>query len=84
MKLADAKTVEDRVVAKPKKNPKDVAMEQKISDVLAMDKAAFSCESRIKPRRIEMLDFMLGRPARRLRYLISVTIIQSVGGYCLV
>ena len=56
VKLADAKTVEDRVVANPRKNPKDVAMEQKISNVLAMDKAAFGCDSRIKSCTISYLD----------------------------
>jgi TldD protein len=56
VKLVDAETVEDRVVAKPKKNPKDVAMEQKISDVLAMDKAAFGCDGRIKSCTISYLD----------------------------
>jgi TldD protein len=56
VKLVDAETVEDRVVAKPKKNPKDVTMEQKISDVLAMDKAAFGCDGRIKSCTISYLD----------------------------
>ena len=56
VKLADAKTVQDRIVAKPKKNPHDVSMEQKISDVLAMDKTVFGCDDRIKSCTISYLD----------------------------
>jgi TldD protein len=56
VKLADAKTVEDRVVANSRKNPRDVSMEQKICDVLAMDKAVFGYDSRIKSCTISYLD----------------------------
>jgi TldD protein len=54
--LAAVKTVEDKVVAKSKKNPQDVSMEQKIGDILAMDKAALDLDSRIKSCTISYLD----------------------------
>jgi TldD protein len=56
VKLADAKTVEDRVQGNSRKNPKDVSMEQKICDVLATDKAVFGYDSRIKSCTISYLD----------------------------
>jgi TldD protein len=56
VKLANAKTVEDRVLANSRKNPRDVSMEQKIYDVLAMDKAVFSYDKRIKSCTISYLD----------------------------
>ena len=56
VKLADVKTVEDRVVNNSRKNPKDFSMEQKIGDVLAMDKAVFGYDSRIKSCTISYLD----------------------------
>ncbi|WGM89317.1 MAG: TldD/PmbA family protein [Candidatus Bathyarchaeum tardum] len=54
--LADIKAVEDTVVAKPKKNPKDVSMEQKIENTLKMDKAIFGYDNRIKSCTINYLD----------------------------
>ena len=56
VKLAEAKTVEDEISAKPKKDPQDVSMEQKIGDVLAMDKTVFGCDNRIKSCTINYLD----------------------------
>ncbi len=56
VKLAEAKTVEDRIVAKPRKNPKDVSMEEKIDNTLRMDKAVFGYDSRIKSCTISYLD----------------------------
>jgi TldD protein len=56
VKLADAKTVEDRVLANSRNNPRDVSMEQKICDVLAMDKAVFGYDKRIKSCTISYLD----------------------------
>ena len=56
VKLAEVKTVEDVVVAKPKKDPKDVSMEQKIDNALRMDKAIFGYDSRIKSCTINYLD----------------------------
>ena len=56
VKLAEAETVEDRIVAKPKKDPQTVSMEQKIGDVLAMDKTVFGFDNRIKSCTISYLD----------------------------
>lgn len=56
VKLADTKTVTDRIVAKPRKNPQDVSMEQKITDVLAMDKTVMGYDPRIKSCTISYLD----------------------------
>jgi TldD protein len=56
VKLADVKTVEDRVVANSKKNPRDVSMQEKIANTLAMDKATLGFDSRIKSCTISYLD----------------------------
>jgi len=56
VKLADVKSVEDTVVAKPKKNPKDVSMEQKIDNALRTDKIILSYDDRIKSCTINYLD----------------------------
>ncbi len=56
VKLANAITAEDRIVINSRKNPKDISMEQKISDVLTMDKAVFGYDSRIKSCTISYLD----------------------------
>ena len=56
VKLAETKTVEDKVIAKPKKNPQDVSMEEKIDNTLAMDKTVFGVDSRIKSCTVNYLD----------------------------
>ena len=56
VKLADVKTVEDRVAAKPRESPQDVSMEKKIDNVLAMDKTVFGYDKRIKSCTISYLD----------------------------
>jgi TldD protein len=56
VKLADVKAVEDRVEAKPGKSPRDVAMEEKIDDALAMDKTVFGYDKRIRSCTISYLD----------------------------
>jgi TldD protein len=56
VKLADVKAVEDRVAAKPRKSPRDVSMEEKIDDVLAMDKTVLGYDKRIKSCTISYLD----------------------------
>jgi len=56
VKLAEVKTVEDRVVAKPKKKPQDVSMEEKIDNALAIDKTIFGVDCRIKSCTISYLD----------------------------
>jgi len=56
VKLAEVKTIEDRVLAKPRKNPQDVSMEEKIDNVLAMDKTIFGYDKRIRSCTISYLD----------------------------
>jgi len=56
VKLADVKAVEDRVTAKPEKSPRDVSMEKKIDDALAMDKTVLGYDKRIKSCTISYLD----------------------------
>ena len=56
VKLAEAKTVEDRVVAKPRRNPRDVSMEEKIDNALRMDKTIFGYDNHIRSCTINYLD----------------------------
>jgi len=56
VKLADTKTVTDKVTVKPRKSPQDVSLEKKIDDLLAMDKTVFGYDSRIKSCTISYLD----------------------------
>jgi TldD protein len=50
--------VEDHVSAKPKKNPKDIAMEDKIKNALDITKASLSFDSRIKSCGLDYMDLM--------------------------
>lgn len=56
VKLAEVKTIEDKVVAESKKKPRDISMEEKINNALLMDKSAFSFDNRIKSCTISYLD----------------------------
>jgi len=56
VKLVETKVVEDRVVAKPRKNPKEVPLEEKIGVALTMDKTIFNYDQRIKSCTIDYLD----------------------------
>jgi TldD protein len=56
IKLADAKTVEDRVLIKPKKNPSTILMEDKINTALAVNKATLGYDKRVKSCTIDYLD----------------------------
>ena len=58
IKLASAPVVEDHVSAKPKKNPRDIAMEDKIKNALDITKASLSFDSRIKSCGVDYLDLM--------------------------
>jgi predicted Zn-dependent protease len=58
IKLADAKVVEDRVVAKPKKNPADIQMEDKIKTALAVNKTSLGFDGRIKSCSMDYMDLM--------------------------
>jgi TldD protein len=48
IKLAEAKVVNDRVEAKPKKNPADISMEDKIKIALAVNKTSLDFDKRVK------------------------------------
>jgi len=58
IKLAPVKTVEDRVVAKPKKNPSEILMEEKIKTALTINKTSLSLDSRIKSCGVDYMDLM--------------------------
>ncbi|MGD0449767.1 MAG: TldD/PmbA family protein [Candidatus Bathyarchaeia archaeon] len=56
IKLAEAKIVTDRVVSKPKKNPSDILMEDKVKTALAVNKASLRFDKRIKSCNMDYLD----------------------------
>ena len=56
IKLADAKVVNDRVLSKPKKNPADIMMEDKIKTVLAVNKTSLGFDKRIKSCSVDYFD----------------------------
>ncbi len=56
IKIADAKVVQDRVLSKPKKNPADITMEDKIKTALAVNKTGLGFDKRIKSCTIDYMD----------------------------
>jgi len=56
IKLAETKTVEDRVQVKTKKNPAKIPMEDKINTALTVNKATLGYDKRIKGCTIDYLD----------------------------
>jgi TldD protein len=56
IKLAEAKVVSDRVEAKPKKNPAEIQMEDKIKTAMSVNKAGLGYDKRIKSFSIDYLD----------------------------
>ena len=58
IKLAAAKVIEDHVVAKPKKNPADIAMEDKIKTAFAVNKSILGFDERIKSCSMDYMDLM--------------------------
>ena len=56
IKLAKSKVVVDRVVSKPKKNPSDILMEEKVKTALAVNKASLAFDERIKSCNIDYMD----------------------------
>jgi len=56
IKLAEAKVVDDHVEAKPKNNPADVLMEDKIKTALAVNKASLGFDKRIKSCTVDYFD----------------------------
>jgi TldD protein len=56
IKLAEIKTVEDRVQVKPKKDPSKISMEDKIKTALAINKTTLTRDKRVKSCTIDYLD----------------------------
>jgi TldD protein len=56
IKIASAKTIIDHVEAKPKKNPSDIQMEDKIKDISEINKSILGYDRRIKSCTIDYLD----------------------------
>ena len=56
IKLANANIVEDHVLSKPKKNPAEVQMEDKIKTALTVNKTGLRFDKRIKSCTIDYLD----------------------------
>jgi TldD protein len=58
IKLANTKTISDNVVAKPKKNPADILMEDKIRTALSVNKSTLDFDSRVKSCSVDYMDLM--------------------------
>ncbi|MCW4046366.1 MAG: TldD/PmbA family protein [Candidatus Bathyarchaeota archaeon] len=56
IKLAEAKTVKDRVRVKPEKNPSEILMEEKIKTASAINKTALGYDKRVKSCTVDYLD----------------------------
>ena len=56
IKLAPVKVIEDRVVAKPKKDPSHVSMEEKIQTALKINRSSIGFDSRVKSCGMDYMD----------------------------
>ncbi len=56
IKLAKTKAVEDKIIAKPRKDPSKVSVEDKISMTLAMSKVILNYDNRLKGCTIDYMD----------------------------
>ncbi len=56
IRLAPVKTVQKIITSKPKKNPWDVSIEEKIDNALRIDKTAFNFDNQIKSCTINYVD----------------------------
>ena len=56
IKLADAKVLNARVLSKPKKNPADIQMEDKIKTALVVNKTSLGFDKRIKSSTVDYFD----------------------------
>jgi len=56
VKLAEIKAVEGKVVAEPRKDPREIPIKEKIGVALATDKAIFDYDRRVKSCTIDYLD----------------------------
>jgi TldD protein len=58
IKLAKTKTVTDSIATKPKKNPSDISMEDKIKTALSASRAILDFDSRIKSCSMDYIDLI--------------------------
>ena len=56
IKLAEVKAVEDKVLVKPKKSPREISIEEKMNTILSLDKTVFDYDSRVRSCTIDYLD----------------------------
>lgn len=56
IKLAEVKAIEDKVVAKPQKDPSEIPIEDKINTTLAINNAILGYDKRVKSCTIDYLD----------------------------
>lgn len=56
IKLAEAKAIEDKVVSKPRKDPADIPIEDKINTTLAINNTILGYNKRVKSCTIDYLD----------------------------
>jgi TldD protein len=56
VKLVETKTVKDRVVMKPKNNPRDIPIKEKIDVALTIDKTVLGFDSQMKSCTIDYVD----------------------------
>ena len=56
IKLAEAKVVTDRVTSKPKKNPADIPMEDKIKTAMTINKTGLDYDKRVKSFTVDYFD----------------------------
>jgi TldD protein len=56
IKLAPAKAITDHVEAKPKKNPSDISMEDKIRDISEINRSVLGPDKRVKSCTVDYLD----------------------------
>ena len=56
IKLVDTPVISDRVLSKPKKNPADIQMEDKIKTALAVNKTSLGFDNRIKSCTVDYFD----------------------------
>ena len=56
IKLAETNIVTDRVLSKPRKNPADILMEDKVETALAVNKASLGFDKRIKSCNMDYFD----------------------------
>jgi len=56
IKLAEVKAVEDKVLVKPKKSPREISIEEKMNTILSLDKTVFGYDSRVRSCTIDYLD----------------------------